>query len=154
MKRTLILAITATITAVAMGSIAFAHGNSDKQAATGNHMGQMLNNSGMGMVGGMGMHFTVSDSMLDIDELTKTLSLSNEQLSILSQLDVSHIMMMETLRADVQGDEAQFNHMHIMKFMSENNQLMSEHQALFQQFLDSLSEDQKATWENNAFNCH
>jgi hypothetical protein len=156
MKRTLTLALTAIVSIAAIGTFAVASGTASKELSNGHHMGQMSHgsNMGMGMMGGMYGESHYMDSMFDVNELTESLNLTNEQVSILSQLEASHLMIMAAMHENHEESDEDFGHHQMMTFMVENHEQMSEHMALYQQFADSLNEEQLTKWESSPANCH
>ena len=90
---------------------------------------------------------------LDIAKLTESMSLTNEQISILSQLQASHIVMQATMQAAYQMEDGKIDHDKMMSTMGENQASMTEHHALFEQFENSLNEQQKAIWAESSEHC-
>jgi len=152
MINTKTFAIAAFITTAAIGTYALAHGTGK------NDQIQQMQNSMMG--GGMmhkmmgnGMDMNFDQPMFNTVQLTETLNLNNEQISILSQLEASHLVMHDLMKAYITED-GQINHNKMMSMMTENMKLMTEHSALYQQFSDSLDETQQDLWQQTNSHCH
>ncbi|WP_196160440.1 hypothetical protein [Reinekea sp. G2M2-21] len=116
------------------------------------HSGQ----SGHGMMfGSSAMHgVDFNHPMFDLNQQTLTLNLNNEQVAILSQLEASHVVMQGIMQSQLQSEDEQVSHQQMMSLMTQNFQLMSDHHDLYQQFTDSLSEEQLASFETLNGPCH
>ena len=158
MKLNTLIKTVAITSAFGIGALAIAHGNGDSEgyierSGGYGHMSQMMGGTMMGMMSG-NMNFDFQ--AFNTTELTQTLGLSNEQVSALSQLEVSHLMMQELMKSQLQNedDESTWGHGQMMTFMDDNFQLMQEHMALYEGFWQQLSEEQQATWTEVFQGCH
>lgn len=145
MKKTNVITVGLISAALLTGALAFGHSNSTNMAQfSGHHMG--------GMGGMMSMNY--DQRMFDVEKLTKELELTNEQTSLLSQVESTHIAMQEIMRAKALENDGNFSHRGMMSVMSENFELMESHHNLFDQFEATLSDEQRTKWDASLGDCH
>jgi hypothetical protein len=145
MKKANLTIVSLISGALLVGAFAFGHSNStDDSRGFGHHMG------GMGNM--MGMNY--DQRLFDVEQLADELGLSNEQITLLSQVEATHIAMQEIMRSKTLDDDGNFSHRGMMSAMSENPELMESHHELLDQFEDSLSENQRSIWQSTNSHCN
>lgn len=158
MKRQKLLIVSVLTAAMAVAGLAIAHSDGDKAAYGGFHGGFHGGHMGMGGMGmgGMGMMGASGafQPMFNLEKMTQELNLSDEQISILSQLEASHIQLQTEMQAVWQENDGSLDHGRMMSVMTDNYDLMTAHQDLYQQFEDSLTDEQSAQWSGGYADCH
>jgi hypothetical protein len=168
MKKSHVMISTVFALSASLTGYAIAHGsaNANADASEGNYryengmmgggmMGSGMMGSGMmgsGMMSYSGMGF--NQPMFDLDQLSAELNLTDAQISILSQLEATHVQMQTIMQAAWAENDEGFGHMQMMTLMTENADLMTTHFQYYADFEKSLSKEQAALWRQQVQDCH
>ncbi|MDX1344075.1 MAG: hypothetical protein R3227_17015 [Reinekea sp.] len=104
-----------------------------------------------------GYHSTHGDMMkgygqhsMSFDDVRTNLTLSDDQLGLLSQVEASHQMlndMMTNIMANSLGADGKVDRSLMREQMQSNQLVIQEHEALMLAFMDSLTDEQKQQWQ-------
>ncbi|EAR09941.1 hypothetical protein [Reinekea blandensis] len=148
MKSKYLIAIT-TAAALTLSAAALAHNGFNNND---NHQSDFQSHHGGGYGGMSMMNGGAYSTPVDIESLADRLSLNDEQISLLSQFQASQAQMHSLMQASSNDDD--FGHHQMMTLMFENQALVEQHHQLYNDFADSLTDEQKALWNGPGRGCH
>ena len=97
-----------------------------------------------------GYHGHHGKHSMDFDAMHENMALDIDQQNILSQIEASHLMiqnMMVNIRANSLDEDGKVDRSAMRSQWEENSLVVDEHNALWQDFKASLSEEQMDAWK-------